>query len=100
MRRLTLDEFVLKSRKIHGEKYDYSRTKIANATTKVVIICPKHGPFEQEPYVHYGQGCGCPPCAGKRALTLSDMQRLAKQKGGACLAEEYVMEFWRGTAGK
>lgn len=90
MRRLTRDEFIRRSRVVHGNKYDYSQSEIASATAKVVIICPKHGPFEQSPSVHYSQGCGCPPCAGKRRVTLEDMQRHAADKGGACLSTSYV----------
>jgi len=90
MQRLTQDDFIVRSRKIHGEKYDYSRAEVVNATTKVVIVCPEHGPFEQAPYVHYSMGCGCPTCAGRRRLPLQDMRHLAKQRGGTCLATKYV----------
>jgi hypothetical protein len=84
------DEFIRRSRAVHGDKYDYSQTEIASATAKVVIICPKHGPFEQAPSVHYSQGCGCPPCAGKRRLTIEGMQEHAAQKEGASLSSKYV----------
>lgn len=90
MRRLTQDDFLLRSRKAHGKKYDYSRAKIVSATEKVTIVCPQHGPFEQAPYVHYLMGSGCPVCAGKRKLTIRDMQFLAQGKGGACLSKEYT----------
>ena len=85
MRRLTRDEFIRRSRAVHGNKYDYSQSEIASATIKVVIICPEHGPFEQAPSSHYSQGCGCPPCAGKRTVTLEDMKRHAADKGGSWL---------------
>jgi hypothetical protein len=103
MQRLSQDDFIVRSRQIHGKKYDYSRAKIVSATTKVVIVCPKHGPFEQAPYVHYLMGCGCPPCGGRRTLTLRDMHRLAEQKGGECLAAKYVNNTtplrWRCSKG-
>jgi hypothetical protein len=83
MQRLTQHDFLLRSRKAHGKKYDYSRAKIVSATEKVTIVCPQHGPFEQAPYVHYLMGSGCPACAGKRKLTIRDMQLLAQRKGGA-----------------
>ena len=90
MQRLTRDEYIRRSRAVHGNKYDYSRTVVASATAKVVIICPKHGPFEQAPSVHYSQGCGCPSCARNRRLTIEVMRQHAAQKGGACLSARYV----------
>lgn len=57
----TKDEFIKNARKIHGEKYDYSKVEYINNHTKVCIICPKHGEFWQTPNGHLG-GCGCPHC--------------------------------------
>lgn len=68
MRRLTKDEFILKSNLIHGNKYDYSFVNYVNNSTKVVIICPEHGKFEQTPS-HHLSGKGCPRCAGKNKST-------------------------------
>lgn len=43
---------------IHNNKYDYSRVEYTTTETKVTIICPIHGDFEQTPYAHIsGQGC-------------------------------------------
>jgi hypothetical protein len=55
------EEFIKKSRKKHGDKYDYSEVEYVNVNTKVHIICPEHGEFEQLPNSHL-QGCGCPKC--------------------------------------
>ncbi|QJT71118.1 hypothetical protein GR11A_00081 [Vibrio phage vB_VcorM_GR11A] len=54
--------FIEKSTLKHGNKYDYSKVEYVNARTKVTIVCPKHGDFEQQPYSHQ-MGCGCPNCA-------------------------------------
>lgn len=56
------DDFVIKSRKIHGSKYDYSLVNYINAKTKVKIICSEHGIFEQTPDNHIS-GHGCSKCA-------------------------------------
>ena len=57
-RRSTYNDFVLESRKIHGNKYDYSNVEYVNSYTKVCIICPIHGEFWQAPSNHLrGQGC-------------------------------------------
>ena len=53
--------FIEKARKIHGDKYDYSKVEYINAHTKVCIICPEHGEFWQTPNSHLN-GCGCNIC--------------------------------------
>ena len=46
--RMSVDEFIKRSREIHGNKYDYSLVKpFKNTTSKVTIVCPTHGSFEQ-----------------------------------------------------
>ena len=57
----TTDEFIAKAKKIHGDKYDYSKVEYVNRKTKVCIICSKHGEFWQTPN-HHLSGCGCPKC--------------------------------------
>lgn len=61
MTRLTKNEFIIRAKKIHGQKYDYAVTEYVNSTTKVSIICNAHGVFEQTPKLHMN-GCGCPVC--------------------------------------
>lgn len=53
--------FIEESKKIHGDKYDYSKSEYVNSTTKILIICPAHGEFKQLPYTHI-RGCGCQKC--------------------------------------
>ena len=56
--KLTTEEFIKKAREIHGDKYDYSLVDYKNAHTKIKIICPIHGEFEQAPFNHLnGKGC-------------------------------------------
>ena len=57
----TKEEFIEKSRKVHGDKYDYSKVEYVNCATKVCIICKEHGEFEQVPH-HHTNGVGCPKC--------------------------------------
>ncbi len=58
IRKLTTDEFVTKSDKIHNNFYDYKLFEYINNSTKSIIICPIHGSFEQRPADHMrGQGC-------------------------------------------
>jgi len=53
--------FILKSKKIHGDAYDYSLVEYINCKKKVKIICKEHGIFEQTPDNHIRQR-GCPMC--------------------------------------
>lgn len=63
-RNKTTYEFISECAKIHNNKYDYSRTKYVNSTTKVKIICPLHGEFEQLPRLHL-KGAGCKKCVNQ-----------------------------------
>ena len=65
-RRFKLDnvEFIKSAIKVHGNKYDYSLVVYINSATKVKIICPIHGIFEQLPNNHLSQKQGCPLCGG------------------------------------
>jgi very-short-patch-repair endonuclease/predicted transcriptional regulator len=57
--RLTLKNFVERSKIIHVDKYDYSLVDYKNSKTKVDIICLEHGKFSKAPMKHLsGQGCG------------------------------------------
>jgi len=53
--------FVNKSEKIHHNRYNYDKVKYVNSKTKVTIICPIHGEFDQIPNSHLC-GHGCPKC--------------------------------------
>lgn len=61
-KRSTLEEFIVKARAVHGDKYDYSRVVYMNNRTKVCIICPEHGEFWQSPEKHTLRR-GCPACS-------------------------------------
>lgn len=51
-------KFIAKSEEIHNFKYDYSEVNYIQSKVKVIIICPIHGKFKQEPRLHtIGQGC-------------------------------------------
>ena len=59
---LTKDETIKQFQKVHQDKYDYSLVDYKNSNTKVKIICPKHGIFEQRPSDHKRKA-GCPICS-------------------------------------
>lgn len=74
-RRYNSDSFISKAKKIHGEKYIYSRVHYENISTRVAIICPSHGEFMQLPHDHLS-GKGCPICAA-HTRGLKKKQRFA-----------------------
>ena len=59
--------FIENAKKVHGNKYDYSKVKYINKDTKVCIICPIHGEFWQRPHNHVHGKQGCPECGKKYA---------------------------------
>lgn len=65
-RKLTTEEFVSLAKQTHNNKYDYSQTIYVDSETKVKIVCPIHGIFEQNPSQHTRNKCGCPKCKGDR----------------------------------
>lgn len=65
-RKMTAEEFVEKSKKVHKDKYDYSQSCYIDYTSKVKIICSKHGPFFK-PVCYHLLGQGCPRCSIEQA---------------------------------
>jgi len=61
-RNRTTEEFILKSKIIHGDTYDYSKVEYVKSHTKVIIICKIHGEFQQTPDRHTNQKQGCKIC--------------------------------------
>lgn len=56
-----VEDFISKAKKVHGNKYDYSKVEYINNKTDVLITCKTHGDFYQSPHNHL-QGKGCPLC--------------------------------------
>lgn len=61
-RRLTTEDFVIRARTIHGNRYGYSKTRYVNFHSKVVVTCLIHGDFTTRPSSHLSKGCGCSKC--------------------------------------
>jgi len=82
MKKLTTDEFIKKAAHIHGEKYDYSKSKYIDSRTKISITCPDHGDFLQTPSAHIYGSHGCPSCNGGVDHTLDIFLDNANKKHG------------------
>lgn len=63
------ENFIKEAKKVHGDTYDYCKVNYINRNTPVIIICPKHGEFEQLPSNHL-QGKGCSHCKSKEQAAL------------------------------
>lgn len=62
---VSLQEFLERAEKVHGNRYDYSKVDLVGQRTKITIICREHGEFQQEPHSHLN-GKGCRKCAGEK----------------------------------
>tara|TARA_B100000959_G_C14757043_1_gene531695 strand:- start:289 stop:738 length:450 start_codon:yes stop_codon:yes gene_type:complete len=74
--KLTTDEFVKRSKKLWGNKFDYSPTQYTDAKSNLYVICKDHGLIPVNPQAHLRpKGTGCQLCgyevsAVKRSKTL------------------------------
>ena len=64
-RGLDRNEIIERLKKIHNNKYDYSKSDFKKSKDKICIICPEHGEFWQELHKHMC-GQGCPECGNKK----------------------------------
>lgn len=88
-RTITLDEFLLRAKATHGDRYDYSATILDGFMKPSIIICREHGEFRQSPQAHT-TGQGCPVCANN--------DRIARNKLGIIDFDSFV-ERARATHG-
>lgn len=85
-KRSSTSDFIEKAKKVHGDRYDYSKVDYKTAILPVEIICPKHGSFMQTPNVHLN-GHGCTLCGrdanslDKKSSTLKFIEKAKKIHG-------------------
>jgi hypothetical protein len=97
---LNTETFIENARRVHGDKYDYSRSKYVTARRNVVITCPEHGDFEQTPNRHVSQGSGCTHCgrtAQIESQTLTTETFIAKARQVHGDRYDYSKSVYRGT---
>jgi len=66
---VTTGDFIQRAREVHGIRYNYTQVIYVTAKSRVIIICPEHGEFEQTPANHCS-GRGCHDCGGNKPLTM------------------------------
>ena len=59
---LNTEQLIIKFKKLHGDNFDYSKVLFEGLTSKVIIICPDHGEFAQQPRLHLRGSNGCKTC--------------------------------------
>ncbi len=71
-KKLTTENFLIRAREIHGNRYDYSLVKYLNTGAPVRIICrkPGHGEFNCSPRNHLRpvNPRSCPKCGRERQI--------------------------------
>lgn len=90
-KRKSTEEFISDAIRVHGDKYDYSKTDYFNSTTNIIIICKKqdHGEFSQVPSGHL-QGYGCPKCGLQKVIeTLTDTREQFIEKATQIHRDRY-----------
>jgi very-short-patch-repair endonuclease/phage FluMu protein Com len=83
---LSLESFIERAVKTHGDRYAYSDVKYENRHKKIDIICKEHGKFSQTPSDHI-EGSGCPKCGildriKIKTFSLSEFIKRAKDVHG------------------
>lgn len=61
-RKLTTQEFIIRSQSIHSSRYGYEKSVYSTANSKITITCRIHGDVEVIAFKHM-QGAGCGKCA-------------------------------------
>jgi hypothetical protein len=75
-------KFIKKAKKIHGDKYNYSKVEYVNNKTPVTLICKEHGPFNKIPLTHTKDQQGCPKCSKNYEPTTKGFIEKAKEIHG------------------
>lgn len=99
----TTPGFIERARKIHGEKYDYSKCEYIDAKTKMPIICPEHGEFLQSYAKHVLRKHACPKCgihkcANAISMPFDEFVKRAREKHGDKF--QYIENTYKGMRSK
>lgn len=73
---LTNEEFIVRARRVHGNKYNYDCSQYKDTNSKLSINCPAHGQFQQTPHSHLN-GVGCLSCGGSLRKTIDEFIKKA-----------------------
>ncbi|MDG1272297.1 MAG: helicase-related protein [Flavobacteriaceae bacterium] len=74
------NDIINEFKKVHGNRYNYSKVKFLTNNEKIIIVCSKHGEFLQAPKQHK-KGAGCPACAGNIKFNTEIYLKELKNRG-------------------
>jgi hypothetical protein len=86
------NEWIEDAKKVHGEKYDYSKVEYFKNSSKISIICKEHGVFSKTPNKHLG-GQGCPLCGNESGGLKNRLSNEVFLKKAFTDEYEYVTEY-------
>tara|TARA_B100002019_G_C21230042_1_gene579583 strand:+ start:197 stop:1168 length:972 start_codon:yes stop_codon:yes gene_type:complete len=98
-------EWKEKAKKVHGNKYNYSLVSYQGDRSKVKIICPDHGIFEQRSSHHLHSKAGCHQChfenmSRERSMSYEVFLKKAKEKYFSKYTYEIIGDSFKGLRTK
>jgi hypothetical protein len=90
--KLNTEEFIIRAKEVHGDRYNYSESIYINSRIPITIICQIHGIFNQKMSAHLKTG-GCKKCgienkSEARKLTNEEfLSRLPKDRDYTIMSE-------------
>ena len=81
------EDFVRRSREVHGDMYEYNESTYTGTSNKTAITCKTHGVFEQVAIDHCTK-YGCPKCSGAVSNGEMELQKFVAEnvRGAECNA--------------
>jgi hypothetical protein len=80
--RRTTKDFIKSAQEVHGNKYQYDKSRYISAHKKITITCGKHGDFLQTPDNHVNQKKGCQKCSRRYRRSTDDFVADAREIHG------------------
>lgn len=80
-------DIIGKFKEAHGDRYDYSLVEYGGYRSKVRIVCPKHGEFEQSVENHIA-GKGCPSCGHINSSAEDELYGYITSLGVECVRND------------
>lgn len=89
-------EFIKKAKKIHGKKFDYSKSEYTGYNALICVICPKHGERFPSASNHLA-GHGCRECQNEEKIERNGKKffKLAKKLHGNSL--DFSNSVYKGS---
>lgn len=81
VKKMNTQEFITRSKKLWGDKYDYSEVIYKNFNSRIILTCDQGHRFEQLASSHLN-GFNCPHCSGLAKKTTEQFVVEAKAKFG------------------